>query len=269
MASSIGGNFGIPMTPQQGKGREVAKTFQEAVFETATISDGAQVAETGLKAVRNKFGASEREKLVAQVALEQAEQIEKNLTVGVMKDDGKHSHKIALTEALSYIASGGVASGAVGAILADIGTRQMDWIRAQKFNTASNSDVRDSNVAGFSMLQQIADRSQDPALELIAHNAMKQVGSRYNKQEKSGKLEGDSQKLLDDSKVLHEAFDNIKVVASLGDAQNPKSIAFLAGETPGDSHGSIGRPGGGWADHPSSGDGFTVSHKASERVWDR
>lgn len=265
--ASINPNMGFtPNTPvQHGKGREVAKTFQEASWAQTDGYQGTNtLAEMGLKTIKNQYGATEREQLVAQVAMEQARSLDANLTERGLKSLGSRS--IAMSESLAYIASGGVNSGPVGAILADLGSRQMDSIRTQACNTASAADVRDSNVAGFSMLQQIADRVDDPNLQIIAHGALEQLGDRYQSSEKERKIGGDFDNLMDDSKVIFAAFDGIKTVACQGDANNPKSIAFLAGEMPeGSMSYGTGRPGGRTVEYPGSGDGYGVS---KERKWD-
>jgi len=263
---NINMNFTGTNAPVHGKGRDVAKTFQEASFAQRDGYEGTNtLSEMGLRTIKDQHGATEREQLVAQVAMNQLKSLDANNTVRVSK--GVSSRSIALSESLSYIASGGVASGPIGAILADLGSRQMDSIRMQSFNSASSADIRDSNVAGYAMMQQIAERVDDPNLQIIAHNALDQVGDRYQKSEKEGKIGGDERNLLDDSKVLFAAFDGMKAVACQGDASNPKSIAFLDGVMPAGGNGSIGagRPGGRTVSYPSSGLGFGVS---KEHKWD-
>ena len=162
--------------PLSGRGQQVAQTFQEASWATHDGYEGkSALHEIGLKSVARDLGATKREILVATVALHQAELIGKSATVRSQSRLDKASVALAQGSALAYLASGGVASGPIGAILADLACRQMDDIRTQSCNTASGADIRDANLAGCAMLQQIADHVEDPALKGLADHTLGRV----------------------------------------------------------------------------------------------
>ena len=87
------------------------------------------------------------------------------------------------------------------------------------------------------------------------------MGDRYTKAERSGRLDRSQEVLYKDAAKLHETFDNIKVVAAVGDTQNPEVMAMMMGELPPHSGSyTVGRPGGGYAEYTSPGDGFGVTY---------
>ncbi|MBT9586915.1 hypothetical protein IV102_26475 [bacterium] len=276
MAGSINNSFsagaGHVRSTSHGKGKDVAANFQKALHSASGIGYEASgdLAQIGLQAVANQHQASDAEKLVAKAVLQQAADVETSLTKeGVMRDSGLGSRYCMLTEGLGYLAAGGCANGPIGVVLADLGNRQMDSTRAQSFNTASVCDVRDSNVVGFSMLNQIAQNVDDPNIQLIAGQALEQLGDRYSKSERSDRIGGDREVLYQDSNQLHQAFDAIKVVAALGEPHNPKLMAMMEGKLPEGSGGSysLGRPGGGYAEYTSPEHGFGVTR--APRPFDR
>jgi len=275
MAGSINNNFGAGAgnvrSTSHGKGKAVAANFEKALHSASGIGYEASgdMAQIGLQAVANQHQASDAEKLVAKAVLQQASEVESSLTKGVMKDDGMGSRYAMLTQGLGYVAAGGCANGPIGVVLADLGNRQMDSTRAQSFNTASVSDVRDSNVVGFSMLNQIAQNVDDPNIQFIAGQALEQLGDRYSKSERADRIGGDREVLYQDSNKLHQTFDAIKVVAALGEPHNPKLMAMMEGNLPESSGGSysIGRPGGGYAEYTSPEHGFGVTR--APRPFDR
>jgi len=257
MTGLIGSN---PQSTQvHGQGKKVAKTFLDASQAAKGYQPSADVAQIGLETVADQHGATPGEKLVARAVLQQAVQAEKALTQEVIRGDSQGSRYCLLTEGLGYIAAGGVANGPVGVVLADLGNRQMDSTRAQNFNTATPSNVRDSNVVGAAMLKQIAENVEDANVQQIAEEALSKLGKRYQKSEKPDRLERDREQLYKDSAHLHQTFDNIKMVAGLGDANNPKIVAMFQGELPEGGSISIGRPGGGSAEYPGAGQGFGVT----------
>jgi hypothetical protein len=142
----------------------------------------------------------------------------------------------------------------------------MDSIRCQKFNTASASDIRDSNVAGKSMLGAIAQFGDEKS-QKIASQALAELGKKYSPKDAKSSLPL-TEVLFQDAKAITDSLESIKKVAAQGDPTNPKCMAFLDGELPsGDSKISAGRPGGGSVDYPSPGQGFGVARPPRE--WDR
>ena len=246
-----------------GKGKAIAESFQQALRAASGIGYEAtgDIAQIGLQAVASQHQASDAEKLVAKALLQQAAEVEPSLTKGVLKDSGQGSRYAMLTQGLGYLAAGGCANGPIGVVLADLGNRQMDSTHAQSFHTASVSEVRDSNVVGVSMLNQIAQNVDDPHIQFIAGQALKQVGQRYGKSESSNRIARDMEVLRNDSNRLHKAFDDIKLVAARGEPHNPKLMAMMEGKLPEGSHGSysVGRPDGGYAEYTSPEYGFGVT----------
>lgn len=260
--ANISRGMGYLRPAAHGKGKVVAQTFQKAAQAAGGCQPSADIAQIGLQTVAGQHGATKGEELVAKIVLKQAAQAEKALTKRVMKGSSQGSRCRLLSEGLGYIAAGGVANGPLGVVLADLGNRQMDFTRTQGFATPSASDVRDSNVVGVAMLQQISANVDDPNIQFLAGNALSQLGSRYHQSETSGQLEGHEEVLYLDAQKMHHTFDAIKVVAGSGDAQNPKILAMMLGNlSPNQSGGSfsVGRPGGGYAEYTSPGDGFGVT----------
>ncbi len=252
------GPAAMDLTTRPGRGKMVAETFQKALFVNQDGYDGrSTIAEIGLRSVAQTPGASEREISVAQFALRQAEMMAQTGTT--RKSEDAASRAIAQSEALAYLASGGVASGPIGAVLCDLACRQMDKIRTQACHTASGADIRDSNLAGYAMLQQISEQSSDPRLSELAQQTLQKVQTNYGRSESEGAANRQFDRFLKDSEVIYDALEEIKVVAVGGEPNNPKCLAFLDGQSP-DGHFplSLGRPGGKSAYYPDSGVGFGV-----------
>ncbi|MBS2037279.1 hypothetical protein JST97_19990 [bacterium] len=260
--AKVSTGMGYQRSAAHGQGKVVAETFQKAAQAARGYQPSADIAQIGLQTVAGQHGATQGEQLVAQVVLNQAAQAQKALTKRALKDGAQGSRCRILSEGLGYIAAGGVANGPLGVVLADLGNRQMDLTRAQSYATPSLSDIRDSNVVGMNMLQQISAHVDDPNVQFITGNALSQMGQRYHKCEGSDQLDSHVEVLYQDAEKLHQTFDAIKVVAGAGDAQNPKILAMMTGNlSPSRSGGSysVGRPGGGYAEYTSPGDGFGVT----------
>lgn len=246
-----------------GKGKAIAENFQQAQQAASGVGSGASgdIAEIGLQAVLQQPQASEAERLVARAVLQQAAEVEPCLTRVFQGSSGQGSRAAMLSQGLGYVAAGGCANGPIGVVLADLGNRQMDSTRAQSFNTASVADIRDSNLVGASMLKQIAQNVEDPAIQFLASETLDDLGDRYDKSKWAHRIGKDMKVLQDDSIRLHQAFDEIKVMAALGEPHNPKLLALMEGKLPEGSLGSysVGRPDGGYAEYTSPEYGFGVT----------
>ena len=249
-----------------GQGKKVAEAFQKATFEVQGYEDSLDTASLGLEQIAKNPRATEREQLIAKVGLHQLDVAQKTNSKEILKGEGFGSKSLLATETLGFIAAGHATTGPIGAVLADLGGRQMDWIRGQSFNTATPEHIRDSNVAGRSMLEAIKELGGDQNAQMIAEDALAAMTDRYTKSESA--REAPEARLLRDSQLIYGALDDIKTVTCQGDLQNPKCMAFLNEELPDGTSASMGRPGGGWVEVPS-GDGFTLSKTRKPKDWDR
>lgn len=270
-------NFGVSfnlhpsmITPEAdakpGHGKKMAEAFQEAAWSTDGYQGSLDTSKTGLEQIAGNQRATQRERLVAQVGLQQAEIAGKTNSVRALRGDDLGSKSALLSTTLSMLAAGAATTGPIGAVLAEIGSRQMDSIRMQSCGYTSISDVHDANVAGRAMLQAIAVHGGDDQAKEIAAATLDQLGKGYKQAPKSDKLFQREAQVHQDTQILYGAFNQIKTVTCQGDPQNPKSMAFLQGELPGGSSLTAPRPGG-YAEYPR-GDGFSIERKR-ESGWDR
>ena len=255
---------------QPGRGKKVAQAFQEAAFTSDGFQAQFETAEMGLRQIAQHREASQREKLVSQIALQQSEIAGQANTLRPSGQPSISSRSHLLTKTLALIAGGAATTGPIGAVLADIGCRQMDDIRAQGFGTGSIGDTRDANVSGRSMLEAIQLHGGDQKAQQIAAQALDQLGDRYQNSQSEKELFGyrKDEELYHDTEVLYGALNEIKTVTCQGDRNNPKCMAFLDGQLPETGFStSLGRPGG-WIGKSGPADAFSVQEK-HDPFWDR
>ena len=91
-------NFTGTQQPIHGKGREVARTFEEAkYFQFDGLSASNTLCDMGLRAVASQDGTTEREKWVAKIALEQSRSLDANVTVGCFRNVGREQEHVQTT----------------------------------------------------------------------------------------------------------------------------------------------------------------------------
>ena len=275
LATSNRGNFEVSVQLPRVQFRPGAEAGAGGGQGTVKVTDEYQsqyeVAETALRQISQQHDANQREKLVAQIALRQNEIASQANTVRSTGRAGIESQTSLLNQTLSLLAGGAAISGPIGAVLADIGCRQMDSLRAQNLHstrmlgTGGLDDTRDANVSGRAMLEAIELHAQDSQAQAIASEALGKLGDRYQHSEHFGGViglhrSGKDVELYRDSSILYGAFNDIKNVTCQGDRHNPKCMAFLAGDAGSISPTSVNRPGG-WIGHSGPADAFSVQEK--------
>ena len=256
MIGGLGGNnFGVSFNlhpslvkpgadAEAGQGQKVAQAFQEAKFLTDGYEAQYDTSKLGLEQVANNGRSTQREKLVAQVVLHQSEIAQEANAVRKSRD-GFSSKSLLVGMGLSLIAAGQATTGPIGAVLAEVGTRQMDDLRAQGWGQSSPADLHDANVAGKAMLEAIKLHGGDEQAQKLAADALSHLEGSYKKAPKEGDLYVQEKTMYQDASVIYGAFNDIKTVTCQGDASNPKCMAFLEGDLPGTGlTSSLGRPGG-------------------------